>query len=522
MLAALLLACSAAATAAEPTWQVDDAREVAAHLIGPAPVLQSPWQDLTLRTGDRSVWYFRLTVDAKGRVVKALPTFGPAEHGQRALALARGLRFKPFEREGRAVPVVLSYEVVREVQDYVGGAGRAWPGAGTRPEDMSIALRRTGCYGSCPSYRLELRGDGFVTYWGESHVVAEGHHQWRVAPTAVAAMVERFRQADYFKLKGTYIAHTTDLPSYIIRLSLGAQKKTVVDYGGAEPDLPILTGRQGPQMPRAVTELEDAIDAVAGSASWVRGDADTMARLRAVKFDFGSSAAKRGLGVLLTNCQLSPATEFIRAGTSAEGEADIVGSLPTLRAATRCGDLALVHRLVSQGALDRPADLQAFLKESVDAGYPELVAIALERGASVRSTDAYEVPLIAHAAAARPRARGPSAHFDPVQVIDQLRKAGASVQDRDGQGHTAIFSAGSPAVVAALVRAGLDPNAHDSAGNTPLESTADEPVAQALLAAGAKLPTHPARLLSLQRVAASFHWMELLPAIERAASAAQP
>jgi len=522
-LSALLLAGHAAA---QPPLQVNEG-EAIAHRLGPSPVLRMPWQDLSLKERG-GAWFFRLTVDEQGRVTRVVPHVtrpGPEDYRPQAQELARALRFKPFERDGQAMAVEFDQPIAGEVEDYTGPAHRNFP-AGVNPMDVSIALWRTSCYGSCPAYRLELRGDGLVTYRGDAFVVAQGTYQWRVAPAVVAALAEQFRKADYFRLKGAYIASVTDLPSYTTRLSLGAQRKYVVDYGGlgnTDEGLPPERREKGrAYMPRAVVDLEDAIDAAAGSASWVKGDATTVAKLRAANFDFGSEAVVRALYTLASNCRLGPATDLIREATPVNPQVAQYGPLHSPEIAASCGDLALLRLQESRGAFDRPAGARNLLESGVHAGYPELVAMALKHGASAKAPAGDGLPLLAVAAGAWPDRRGTNgARFDPVQVIAQLLKAGANVQARDRQGRTALFTARSPDVVAALVRAGIDPNATDNAGNTALESTYDQAVAKALLAAGARLPTHPTRLESLKSMAAQYSWTELQPVLERATTQAR-
>ena len=46
--------------------------------------------------------------------------------------------------------------------------------------DIVITLERTICLGECPDYRVEIRGDGRVTYHGENYVAVEGDYSWTI------------------------------------------------------------------------------------------------------------------------------------------------------------------------------------------------------------------------------------------------------------------------------------------------------------------------------------------------------
>lgn len=132
------------------------------------------------------------------------------------------------------------------------------PFPATRGQPIVITLRRTACFGRCPIYSVEIRGDGLVTYRGERFVAVTGLRTRRVSPAAVRRLVNQFRAANFFALRDEYRARVTDLPSRIVTLRIGDRSKQVVDYAGEQAG-----------MPHAVTELEAAIDRLAGTAAWV-------------------------------------------------------------------------------------------------------------------------------------------------------------------------------------------------------------------------------------------------------------
>lgn len=578
-----VLACCPGSANAQPMHMLNRMRRADSNLLGPQPVVRIPWQDLTTRSVD-DAWLFRLTIDEQGHVVKSVVLEGPLQRREQAMALATALRFRPFVHDGRAEAVELEFIVPIVVEDYVGPSDRAFALASTKPEDVRIALSRTECFGSCPSYWLEVRGDGRVTYQGHGDVLVGGRHRWRVKPAAVAALVERFRQADYFKLKGYYAADVSDVPTYVTRLSLGRQQKFVLDYGGEMGDAleaPASSDAAVPRMPSVVTELENAIDAVAGADSWVRGDAETMAVLRKQNWNFRSPAAARGLGLLIRRCNTALATEFVEAGAPVNVKG-VSGDRPVVDAA-RCGDANLIRRLESRGALARKAVAREFLEASVRSGYPELVAIALKQGADARRPRNDGKPLVAAAAeASEPGEKRPStAGFNPAKVIEQLLaaggdpdargrdgstalhrassalaarallrggadpnarnaggetplfspfdaevkavlvEAGADITARDHHGRTALFNQRWPDTASALLRVGANPNVKDHDGDTPLETADSESIVLMLMAAGAKLPTDPARLAALREKAAKAEWKQLPSLLAQAMSAVE-
>jgi hypothetical protein len=172
-----------------------------------------------------------------------------------------------------------------------------WPAAADLSK-VEITLERTHCYGTCPEYKVTIHGDGRVVFTTETRpaadpesayyreaaaihqgIVLPGTHEDRIAPEAVAALLERFRKAKFFYLLPSYWGGGTDAPTYVLTLDTGRRHKSVKAYMG-EP-----VG-----VPKAVTDLEDAVDRTAGTERWLRGTGLT-AWLEGQHFDFHSTAA---------------------------------------------------------------------------------------------------------------------------------------------------------------------------------------------------------------------------------------
>jgi len=134
-------------------------------------------------------------------------------------------------------------------------------------ESVSISLSRSSCFGACPSYIVEIKGDGTVNYCGRNFVKEIGIRESRIAEANVKALFRKFKNAGFRSLDEVYRAPVTDLPSSDLRLAYDGDVKTVHDYGGAMID-----------MPAVVTLLQDAVDKNANTAQWI-GKADEKQRV---------------------------------------------------------------------------------------------------------------------------------------------------------------------------------------------------------------------------------------------------
>ncbi|AWV08620.1 hypothetical protein C9I47_2951 [Lysobacter maris] len=255
---------------------VPDREAVDTHRQGPAPVVRYPFGT------EREYWggELILRVDETGQVVcysssgRPVGDELPLSDTQRA-ALA-SLRYEPFVRGGQPVASIVTewFDEEELPQTQV-----AMPTASL--EDVRITLERTSCLGSCPDYRVEVRGDGQVVYEGRRFVDVPGRYAYRVPAQEVARLVERAREQDLWSLRTDYSAAITDHPSQIVTLDIGGEVHRIHDYSGR---------RIG--MPRAVTEFENEIDAVARTRMWTIVSTEAVNRMQADGFDFASVAGR--------------------------------------------------------------------------------------------------------------------------------------------------------------------------------------------------------------------------------------
>lgn len=172
--------------------------------------------------------------------------------------LCKTWRYKPFKRNGEPIaarvrePITILPvgELVRahvpfpEVRDW---------------NSLRITLSRTGCYGMCSTYEIEIRGDGTVLYNGQAFVGTTGKRKLQISRGSLRKLVDTFRRADYFSLASGYASGVTDMPTCVTSISFDGVSKSVLDYVGRDVG-----------MPEAVSEVELTIDRLSGAYDLIR------------------------------------------------------------------------------------------------------------------------------------------------------------------------------------------------------------------------------------------------------------
>ena len=140
-----------------------------------------------------------------------------------------------------------------------GGAGAT---ASAMAATDSIALERTACFGTCPDYKVTLRGDGTMTWHGLMYVDTKNASA-KVDAAMVRVIFDYATSKGFFGWRDTYHAPITDHPSIRITLTTKGRSKTV-DVNPSTPDYAKQSGA-----PLAAYEIATRIDGLAGSKRYI-------------------------------------------------------------------------------------------------------------------------------------------------------------------------------------------------------------------------------------------------------------
>ncbi len=376
-------------------------------------------------------------------------------------------------------------------------------------------MGRSGCFGTCPSYTVDLTTEGII-FDGSYFVVAAGKHTAPIDPDAVRKLARQFIEADFYSMRDSYRASVTDNPTYVLQITIDGHSKRVLDYVG-----------EWEGMPAVITDLEDEVDALSNSARWIKGTEGLVSALASERFNFDSDQAQVMLREASQRGQAATVREFLEAGVplkpfdqpklmqgSMAVPFDAVGWLQAasshpevlqilinadaskndqsdkdlaLVGAARSGSLDAVKQLIADGA-NPNADLSKLMVTESSGGMTmsgtgagSILNYAAESG----NPDVVREILKYRPDVEKPGYRGRTPIFSAVEYrssdidgarvecVRLLAAAGANVNARDYQGNTPLHETFLTDVEEELLKLGANVNARNNDGETPIFTTVD-------------------------------------------------
>ncbi len=103
-----------------------------------------------------------------------------------------------------------------------------------------ISITRSGCYGHCPAYTLEIYSDGTVQYYGRAHVSKMGRFAGNIDPATVNRLLQFSRTGGFSKLPAS-IPETMSRSEYfnatVISMRTSPGNFHTVTYWYGEPTI---------------------------------------------------------------------------------------------------------------------------------------------------------------------------------------------------------------------------------------------------------------------------------------------
>jgi hypothetical protein len=144
--------------------------------------------------------------------------------------------------------------------------------------DLKIILKRDECYGSCPVYKVEIRGTGEVVYHGVEFVKIKGEQRSTISKKDILELFKYAQEIGFFELKSSYVnqveyeldknelinrreGFVTCQPGCTVEIHIGEKKKEVYDYFGA---------------PKRLRRFEKMIDRVCQIEKWIGTESESI------------------------------------------------------------------------------------------------------------------------------------------------------------------------------------------------------------------------------------------------------
>lgn len=406
--------------------------------------------------------------------------------------------FEPFEKNG--IPVTVEVEEYIDLVPPERLPTKHVTAPAIRPDSkVTVTLERTGCFGSCPSYKVAVSTTG-ILFDGRSFVVAEGKHTDTADPEEVRHFAKRIVDADFYSMDDSYEASVTDNPAYVLTISIDGHQKQVVDYVGAWEG-----------MPEVITELEEGVDFFARTQRWIAGDEGLVQALKTEKFDFQTFAAQITLKEASARGQTTTVQQFLQAGVplktlpppklDKEQLSSSFQPVGLLTSASRHS--ATLQELISAGASrNDQGDKDLALVGAVQSGSVEAARALISYGANP-NVDLKKLTITQEGGGMTLQGLGSgsvliyAAESGNPAMVREILDYHPKLEARDREGKTAMFSAGEyrsgdqngarVECVRLLAEAGANVNARDNDGNTPLHETFLPDVAEELLKLGANV-----------------------------------
>jgi len=118
-----------------------------------------------------------------------------------------------------------------------------------------LTFSKSGCYGRCPVYSIDIFDKGVAQYTGRSYTDKEGLWQKTLTKGQMSLVLVGIRTADFPNLDVEYKSMIPDLP-----------RTTFEYFGGEEPKT--VTGKE--TLPEQIKELKDLMEDLGQMQGWIK------------------------------------------------------------------------------------------------------------------------------------------------------------------------------------------------------------------------------------------------------------
>ena len=154
--------------------------------------------------------------------------------------------------------------------------------------ELSLSMKRSGCYGRCPIYDLTVQPDGKVLFEGKFWTKITGKAEDKLTEEQLKLLTVEIEKADFFSLNDDYGFKSKNCPNIAtdnagvnLYIKLNGKEKTINHYLGClENDKPNIHTNdnlaikkaeelQEIVFPQPLYNLENKIDEIVGTKRWI-------------------------------------------------------------------------------------------------------------------------------------------------------------------------------------------------------------------------------------------------------------
>lgn len=121
-------------------------------------------------------------------------------------------------------------------------------------EDFKIAMKKGGCFGSCPVYTISVDQNGLATFNGERFTEKFGVHTLQLDKREFDDLANAFASADLMQYDDFYESPIPDMPSITIDYVNNGTSKTIRGKG---------------ERPQPVIDLQRKLEDLANREDWI-------------------------------------------------------------------------------------------------------------------------------------------------------------------------------------------------------------------------------------------------------------
>tara|TARA_Y100000385_G_scaffold256147_1_gene282320 strand:+ start:639 stop:1100 length:462 start_codon:yes stop_codon:yes gene_type:complete len=100
-----------------------------------------------------------------------------------------------------------------------------------------VLLQRTGCFGTCPIYKVAIFGNGIVAYEGTAYTDYEGKYTGQIDLDDAKKLFNTLHSLDWENYPAEYPIDNQDFPQFLINYKTTEIDKQVKGNTGAADDL---------------------------------------------------------------------------------------------------------------------------------------------------------------------------------------------------------------------------------------------------------------------------------------------